>query len=87
MVAGAKACGADRVELYTEAYAREYPAGAEAALAPYLAAAEAVSYTHLDVYKRQTSTMSPTRSAETIRSMCRSISSSILRVTTNADRP
>jgi pyridoxine 5-phosphate synthase len=25
MVAGAKACGADRVELYTEAYAREYP--------------------------------------------------------------
>ena len=26
--------------LYTEAYAREYPAGAEAALAPYLAAAE-----------------------------------------------
>ena len=40
MVAGAKECGADRVELYTEAYAREYPAGAEAALAPYLAAAE-----------------------------------------------
>ena len=40
MVAGAKACGADRVELNTEAYAREYPAGAEAALAPYLAAAE-----------------------------------------------
>ena len=33
MVAGAKACGADRVELYTEAYAREYPVGAEAALA------------------------------------------------------
>ena len=40
MVAGAKACGADRVELYTEAYAREYPAGADAALAPDLAAAE-----------------------------------------------
>lgn len=40
MVAGAKACGADRVELYTEAYARDYSAGAEAALAPYLAAAE-----------------------------------------------
>lgn len=40
MVAGAKACGADRVELYTEAYAREYPAGPEKALAPYLAAAE-----------------------------------------------
>lgn len=40
MVAGAKACGADRVELYTEAYAREYPADPEKALAPYLAAAE-----------------------------------------------
>lgn len=40
MVAGAKACGADRVELYTEAYAREYPAGPDAAVAPYVAAAE-----------------------------------------------
>ncbi|HIY15309.1 MAG TPA: pyridoxine 5'-phosphate synthase [Candidatus Alistipes cottocaccae] len=40
MVAGAKACGADRVELYTEAYAREYPADPARALAPYVAAAE-----------------------------------------------
>ena len=40
MVAGAKACGADRVELYTEAYAREYPDGPERAAAPYGAAAE-----------------------------------------------
>lgn len=40
MVAGAKACGADRVELYTEAYAREYAADPAAAAAPYLAAAE-----------------------------------------------
>ncbi|WP_295940796.1 pyridoxine 5'-phosphate synthase [uncultured Alistipes sp.] len=40
MVAGAKACGADRVELYTESYAREYPTDREAAIAPYLAAAE-----------------------------------------------
>ena len=40
MVAGAKACGADRVELYTEAYAREYPDGPEGAAAPYVAAAE-----------------------------------------------
>ena len=40
MVAGAKACGADRVELYTEAYARLYPQGLEAAVAPYVAAAE-----------------------------------------------
>lgn len=40
MVAGAKVCGADRVELYTEAYAREYPDGPERAAAPYVAAAE-----------------------------------------------
>lgn len=40
MVAGAKACGADRVELYTEAYAREYPADSARAVAPYVAAAE-----------------------------------------------
>ncbi len=40
MVAGAKACGADRVELYTEAYARNYAAGRERAVAPYVAAAE-----------------------------------------------
>ena len=39
-VAGAKACGADRVELYTEAYAREYPDDPQRAVAPYLAAAE-----------------------------------------------
>ncbi len=40
MVAGARACGADRVELYTEAYARDYKADPAAAVAPYLAAAE-----------------------------------------------
>ena len=40
MVAGAKACGADRVELYTEAYAREYAADPARAIAPYVAAAE-----------------------------------------------
>lgn len=34
MVAGARACGADRVELYTEAYAREYAAGADEAHRP-----------------------------------------------------
>jgi len=32
----AKFCGADRVELYTAAYAEEFPQGAEAAIAPYL---------------------------------------------------
>jgi pyridoxine 5-phosphate synthase len=41
MVAGAAAVGADRVELYTEGYARGYAADREAAIAPYLAAAEA----------------------------------------------
>ena len=40
MVAGAKACGADRVELYTESYARTYSADREAAVAPFVAAAE-----------------------------------------------
>ena len=39
MVEGAAACGADRVELYTAAYAEEYPLGPEKAVAPYLAAA------------------------------------------------
>ena len=41
MVRGAKECGADRVELYTEAYARDYAADREAAIAPYVVAAEA----------------------------------------------
>ncbi len=48
MVRGAAACGVDRVELYTEAYAREYgeaaakgdAEGMERAIAPYVAAAE-----------------------------------------------
>lgn len=41
MVEGAKACGAQRVELYTEAYAAGYKADREAAIAPYVEAAEA----------------------------------------------
>ena len=41
MVEGAKECGADRVELYTEAYAAGYKADREAAIAPYGVAAEA----------------------------------------------
>ena len=40
MVRGAKECGADRVELYTEAYARDYHADREKAIEPYVAAAE-----------------------------------------------
>ncbi|MBP5567485.1 MAG: pyridoxine 5'-phosphate synthase [Bacteroidales bacterium] len=41
MAVAAKACGADRVELYTEAYAARYAAGPEEAIAPYLRTAEA----------------------------------------------
>ena len=40
MVEGAVACGAQRVELYTEAYAAGYKADREAAIAPYVEAAE-----------------------------------------------
>ncbi|MDP4150767.1 MAG: pyridoxine 5'-phosphate synthase [Bacteroidota bacterium] len=39
MVEGASATGTDRIELYTEAYAHQYSAGMEAAIAPYRAAA------------------------------------------------
>lgn len=41
MAEGAALCGADRVELYTAAYAEEFPRSPEAAVAPYLAAARA----------------------------------------------
>ena len=40
MVEGAKVCGADRVELYTEPYASGYAQNREAAIAPFVAAAE-----------------------------------------------
>lgn len=40
MVEGAKMCGADRVELYTEPYASLYPTDREAAIAPFITAAE-----------------------------------------------
>ena len=39
MVRGAAECGADRVELYTAAYAEQYSQGQEEAIAPYVAAA------------------------------------------------
>lgn len=41
MVYGAAETGADRVELYTEAYARHYHQGIDLAAAPYVQAAEA----------------------------------------------
>ena len=40
MVRGAAACGADRVELYTAAYAERFPIDPAEAVAPYVAAAE-----------------------------------------------
>ena len=40
MVAYAKECGADRVELYTEPYAANYLLGVEAAIAPFIKSAE-----------------------------------------------
>lgn len=40
MVEGAKACGADRVELYTEPYASAYAKNREAAIAPFVVAAK-----------------------------------------------
>lgn len=39
MIEGAKVVGTDRVELYTEPYARQYGAGRDAAIAPYVPAA------------------------------------------------
>ena len=40
MVEGAKATGTDRIELYTEAYAKKYTQNPEKAIAPYLKAAK-----------------------------------------------
>lgn len=40
MAEGAAACGCDRVELYTESYARRFRDGKEEAIAPYLETAE-----------------------------------------------
>jgi pyridoxine 5-phosphate synthase len=40
MVAAAATTGTDRIELYTEAYARHYHQGRELAIAPYIQAAE-----------------------------------------------
>ena len=39
MVEGAARCGADRIEMYTEPYAKEYHQSKEKAIAPYLQAA------------------------------------------------
>ena len=41
MVEGACLCGCDRIELYTESYARMFPADPASAIAPFIRAAEA----------------------------------------------
>ena len=41
MAEGAAVCGADRVELYTAAYAAGYPANPQLAIDPYMVAAQA----------------------------------------------
>lgn len=43
LVTAAKACGTDRIELYTEAYARDYHSNKEAAIEDYIVAAEAAA--------------------------------------------
>ncbi len=40
MIEGAAETGTDRIELYTEAYAKEFTANKEKAIAPYVAAAK-----------------------------------------------
>ena len=49
MVRGAAEVGADRIELYTEAYASGYATDREAAIAPYVAAAEEARRLGLEV--------------------------------------
>ena len=49
MAEAAAECGCDRIELYTEAYARMYPAGKEAAIEPFLRTAEAARNAGLGV--------------------------------------
>lgn len=41
MAEGAALCGADRIELYTESYAKLFPTSPEEAIAPFIKAAEA----------------------------------------------
>lgn len=49
MIEGAAAVGADRIELYTEAYANHFPKGKEKAISPYSAAAEVARKNELGI--------------------------------------
>ena len=47
MVQGAKTCGTNRIELYTEAYAKKYLKDKEEAIAPFIGAAKEAELCHL----------------------------------------
>lgn len=49
MVAGALATGTDRIELYTEAYAKHFPENPEKAIAPYVKAAQLATELGLEI--------------------------------------
>ncbi|RMG83612.1 MAG: pyridoxine 5'-phosphate synthase [Bacteroidetes bacterium] len=49
MIEKAKECGTDRIELYTEAYAKNYSSGKERAVAPYKKAAEFAKQIELEL--------------------------------------
>jgi pyridoxine 5-phosphate synthase len=49
MVEGAAETGTDRIELYTEAYAHQYAQNAQAAVAPYVAAAKRATELNLGI--------------------------------------
>lgn len=49
MVTGALATGTDRIELYTEAYAKDYEKNPEAAIKPYVTAAKKAQELHIGV--------------------------------------
>ena len=49
MIEGAKKTGTDRIELYTEAYAKDYPKDPKNAIAPYIASAEVALKNDLEI--------------------------------------
>ena len=49
MIEGAKVTGTDRIELYTEAYATNYPQNPEKAIEPYVKAAKVANKLHIGI--------------------------------------
>ena len=58
MIEGAKLCGSDRIELYTEAYSKNYSKDKENAIAPYVEAAKKATALGLGINAAITSTVS-----------------------------